>query len=295
MEEWTLNLIIAAISFVIFIVLAAYVFLGTLRDSVIFRPTRGYLNRPDGEYRDVYVGDVMTRWVENGSEDVLFYLHGNSGNIDHRSYAVEFAELLGVDLVLMDYRGYGKSKGTPTIENMRQDSDLVMDVILDKYRKENVIVMSESLGSIVSSYLASRYKVRGVIILAGISSFTTLSKNTSVSPIMQKLAAFTLGTADKKSNASLLAKAVTPVLVVHSKTDEVVPFECALENVSVCPTARDLVIIRGGHSTPKISREALSTILEFAGLGSEDVERYDEWRKDMEVIGLSPDFRIVDK
>lgn len=295
MEEWTLNLIIAAISFVIFIVLAAYLFLGTLRDSVIFRPTRGYLNKPEGEYRDVYVGDVMTRWFENGSEDVLFYLHGNSGNIDHRGYAVEFAQLLGVDLVLMDYRGYGKSKGTPTIENMREDSDLVMGVILEKYRIGNVIVMSESLGSIVSSYLSSRYKVRGVIILAGISSFTTLSKHSSTSPLMRKVAAFTLGTADKKSNASLLAKAISPVLIVHSKSDEVVPFECALENVNICPTARDLVIIGGGHSTPKISREALATILEFSGIDSEGLDQYDEWRKAMEVIGLSQDFRIVDK
>jgi pimeloyl-ACP methyl ester carboxylesterase len=290
MGMWGWALLVASISFVIFVLVVGYILVSDLRDSVVFRPSRTSILRPDEPHRDEMIGETMTRWYQWGHPDTLFFLHGNSGTMDDRDYMVEFCKLSRLNLVMMDYRGYGQSKGIPSITNMREDASAVLDSILESVPAQNVIIMSESLGSIAASYLAANYRVKGVLILAGISSFSTLAKNIPKSGLMKGLATFSLSSLDNVTNASLLSKSTSPILIVHSKEDMLVPFACAIENSDSCRS--ELLVVEGGHSTPIITREALQSVLAFMGVVT-SVEEYDEWRSLMRTIGNTNRFRVI--
>ena len=289
--EWTLNIIIASIMLVIFVVLLAMIFIGSMRDSFVFRPTHSYLSTTQREHKDIRVGDVMTRWFDNAADAILFYLHGNNGNISDREYVAEFAELSHLNLVLIDYRGYGMSNGHASLANMREDADAVMSVIRQQYNDQNIIIMSESLGSIPASYLAAHYAVRGVIVLSGISSFNDMADE--FKGIMKGILRYTIsGMGNVETNAQLLARTQSPILLAHSPEDEIVTFACAKKNLEACPQAR-LVVIGGGHATPVISEENLIALLEFAGIQTHP-NKYDRWRTKMRTIGHILSFYVID-
>jgi hypothetical protein len=292
MEHWTLYLIIASISFIIFAIIGIDFLLKWTRDSFVFRPTRSNLSTPKEAYIDKEIGNVHTRWFRRGYKNVLFYLHGNNGNISDRNYVVEFTKLLGMDLVMMDYQGYGKSRGMPTIENMRSDALEVLRTILQLYPEENVTVMSESLGSIASSYIAAKQKVNKIIILSGISSFDTIAKKAS-SPLMRRTAEVALNDFDRVTNQHLLTKSLTPVVFVHSREDEIVPFKSAEDNVLTTPNSQ-LIEIEGGHSAPVISEQKLADLISSMGIEMPRLSQFTQWREAMATIGKLHDFRIID-
>ena len=284
-------MVIASVIFVVLLILLVNLFAGSMRDAIIFRPTHSYLSNTTRDHIDRWVGDVMTRWFDNKSDTVMLYLHGNNGNISDRGYVEDFAEISQVNLVLMDYRGYGMSRGAPSVQNMREDTDAVMKVIQETYADKNIVVMSESLGSIAASYIAANYNIRGIIILSGISSFGDMASEFG-RVVRTILGYLILDMGPVLTNKELLSCAKSPVLIVHSPDDEIVTFKCAKENLAACAGSR-LITIGGGHATPIISQQQLKDMIDFAGI-KVDVRKYDNWREKMRTIGHILSFYVID-
>lgn len=297
MEEWTLYIIISSITLVIFAVIGMYWLLLRVRDTLIFRPRRDNLSTPSEPYEDLYVGNISTRWFRRGSSRVMYYLHGNNGSLSDRGYVEELTKLLGIDLVLVDYRNYGKSRGIPTIDNMREDSLDVYDVISRKYGQENIIVMSESLGSVPASYISAHRSPSLLVVLSGISRFRVIGDLHGPSnPILGRAARAALGDLDRLSNAELFSQAKCPVLFVHSKEDGLVPYACAVENNARVPLIfnRGLLTIEGGHASPEISRTAMERLLREMKMDRKLADDLDPWRVKMSKMDMLPDFYIID-
>jgi pimeloyl-ACP methyl ester carboxylesterase len=89
------------------------------------------------------------------AKGLILYFHGNAGNLQRWGrYAVDFTNL-GYDVFMTDYRGYGKSTGTPTEENLYQDAQTIFRWAKDSLHFDRLIIYGRSLGSAVASNLAT--------------------------------------------------------------------------------------------------------------------------------------------
>ena len=145
------------------------------------------------------------------------FLHGNAGNVTHRIDHAQAIRLAGSAVLVVDYRGYGKSKGRPSERGLYEDADAGYDELIRRgYSASRIIVQGESLGTAVAAELAARRPCAGVIFE---SPFASLSQMASkVVPVVGSLVAHGFDT-DKR-----IEKVHVPLLIIHGDADEIVPF-----------------------------------------------------------------------
>ena len=105
-------------------------------------------------------------WIQGVRGRALLFFHGNAGNIaDRLDRARILNERFGLDVFLVDYRGYGRSQGEPSEEGLYRDARAVHQAALDQgFRPEQVVLFGESLGSAVAVQLALDRPCAGIIL-----------------------------------------------------------------------------------------------------------------------------------
>ena len=107
-----------------------------------------------------------------GNRRVTLFLHGNAGNITHRGQHFREITAAGSSVLMIDYRGYGKSTGRPSENGLYADATAAYEYLLKTRRPQEIIVHGESLGTAVAVDLASRHQCGGVVLE---SAFTSAS------------------------------------------------------------------------------------------------------------------------
>jgi pimeloyl-ACP methyl ester carboxylesterase len=95
---------------------------------------------------------------------LIIYFHGNSKNLQHWGKYIPDMVNRGFDVVAIDYRGYGKSDGEPSEENMYADAHLVYNWAKDNHADKNFILWGRSLGTAVASYLSTKEEAEKLIL-----------------------------------------------------------------------------------------------------------------------------------
>ena len=114
--------------------------------------------------------------AQPGAAWVTLYLHGNAGNLTHRTEHMERIPKVGSDLFLLDYRGYGKSEGKPTEQGIYRDADAAYEYLVEAgYRPERLVIYGESLGTAAAVDLASRRDCAGVVLEAPFPSAASVA------------------------------------------------------------------------------------------------------------------------
>lgn len=89
------------------------------------------------------------------TKGLILYFHGNANNLQRwGTYAIDFTSL-GYDILMVDYRGYGKSTGTPTEENLYRDAQTILQWTNANLEYQKLVIYGRSLGSAVASHLAT--------------------------------------------------------------------------------------------------------------------------------------------
>ena len=111
-------------------------------------------------------------WLKrDGSPLATLFLHGNGDNITYYTPHVQEIVAAGSSVLILDYRGYGKSNGSPSEQGLYWDSEAGFTYLLGKgYRAEQIIVHGQSLGSAVATDLASRRPCAALILEAPFTS-----------------------------------------------------------------------------------------------------------------------------
>ncbi len=149
---------------------------------------------------------------------LLIFCHGNAGNITNRASVAAQLALRGVSVLLFDWRGYGKSSGRPTEDALLDDALAAYDFAAKKLGAQRIIMYGESLGGPYAAYVATKRRVPCVIIENSFPSLRHLG-NYLYKPIpLGWMAPFALTT------SRWLNEAGVPVLVMHGRCDEVIPF-----------------------------------------------------------------------
>ncbi len=150
---------------------------------------------------------------------VLFF-HGNAGNLSHRIEFLEQLARLPANVFVVGYRGYGRSEGSPSEKGLYQDARAAWQYLTDECGRdqESMVIFGKSLGGAVAVDLATEVHLAGLIVE---SSFTSVPDMASRHyPIVPK---FIIRT--KLNSLAKVPEIQCPKLFIHSKSDEIVPFE----------------------------------------------------------------------
>jgi uncharacterized protein len=201
-------------------------------------------------YEDVAIHtddrETLHAWwvpVQNARGAALLF-HGNAGNISHRiDYARMFSEL-GYATLLVDYRGYGKSTGSPTEEGTYRDAMASWRWLIDTRGLEasDIVVFGESLGGAIACWIAAREKPRAVVIASTFTSLPDLGAEVYRFLPVRLLSRFQYDT------RSCLQQISAPVLIVHSRRDDIVPYAHAEKLYAAARPPKQFLDIAGGHN-----------------------------------------------
>ena len=110
-------------------------------------------------YKDIYFqtndGLKLNGWLipAENSQGVILFCHGNAGNISHRHESIHFFHSLHLDVFIFDYRGFGRSKGTPDEAGTYLDGEAAWNYLIEKedYSPNHIIIFGRSLGTGIAS------------------------------------------------------------------------------------------------------------------------------------------------
>jgi fermentation-respiration switch protein FrsA (DUF1100 family) len=236
-----------------YLLLVAFVYL--TQASMLYLPHipgREFLAAPDAvglDYEDTSLeasdGVSVHGWfVPGNSSRVLLYFHGNAGNISHRLYSIKEFHDLGLSVFIIDYRGYGQSSGKPSEQGLYRDGEAAWRYLAGErgIAPENIIIFGRSLGGSVASWIAAREKPAALIIESSFTSVPDIGQDAYPWLPVRWLTRFKHSTRDE------VAKSTCPVLVVHSRDDEIIPFHHGEAIYGAANEPKQFLEIRGGHN-----------------------------------------------
>lgn len=176
----------------------------------------------------------------------VLFAHGNGGNISHRlDRALFLQSKLGAAVLLFDYRGYGRSEGSPDEEGTYRDARAAYRFLVEEKRvpPERLVIFGESLGSAVALDLALARPSRALVLESPFASVPAMAR--AVYPFLP-LWPFVRTRYDNEAKVSGLK---VPLLVLHGDRDEVVPFEQGRRVFDRAPEPKRFYAIPGaGHN-----------------------------------------------
>jgi fermentation-respiration switch protein FrsA (DUF1100 family) len=178
------------------------------------------------------------------SRGVVLFLHGNAGNISHRLDSIAIFRDLGLDTLIIDYRGYGRSEGKPGEQGTYLDAQAAWDYLITDRGVEpaKIVIFGRSLGGAVAANLAGKQNPAAVIIESCFSSAQDMARR--LYPFMP----VRLITRLRFPVRDLITQLSSPLLVVHSRDDEIIPFAMGEAIFSAAPEPKRLLEIRGDHN-----------------------------------------------
>ena len=177
------------------------------------------------------------------SEQVLLFFHGNAGNISHRRDSIELFHRLGLNIFIIDYRGYGKSEGTISSQNqIFKDVQTVYENLKSRYNEDKIIVLGYSIGTGIATKLASKNNPKLLILQAPYYSMVDMMKR--YYPIIP-----TFLLKYKFETNIYIKDCKVPIVIFHGNRDTVIPYESSRKIKELIKDAGTLIIMHGqGHN-----------------------------------------------
>lgn len=202
------------------------------------------------EYEDVNLhtaDDVALHgwWVpaRNARGAVLIF-HGNAGNISHRIDYLTMFSRLGYAVLIIDYRGYGKSGGTPSEEGTYRDAEAAWQFLTEtrEFKPQDVVILGESLGGGVATWLALRHPPRALVLASVFTSVPDLGARVYPWLPVRLLARIDYNSLER------MRQIAAPVLIAHSRGDDIVPFAHGEALFAAAREPKQFVVMSGGHN-----------------------------------------------
>ena len=244
-----------------------------LQPRLLYRPTREVSLTPAEiglDFEDVHFhsgdGVLLNGWyvpAKNAAFTVLF-CHGNGGNIMHWLDSLRLFHDLHLSCFIFDYRGYGRSGGKPREAGTYRDAQAAYDWLIGAKQvpAEQIIVFGYSLGGSVAAHLAGRAEVRALVVEGAFTSYPDIGARFYPYMPVRLFAFFRYDT------RAHIRKVRCPVLVMHSRHDELVPFEFGTRLYEAANEPKQFVEIAGSHNDSLVAsgdlyREAWRKWLDF--------------------------------
>lgn len=184
----------------------------------------------------------------------LLFFHGNAGNVSDRLPQMELLAATGAEVFAVGYRGYGKSAGTPSEAGLYADAEAAWQTLTVRFgvKPERIVILGESLGGGPALELARTRACAGLILQSTFTSVGDMARRAF--PLLP------LGglMRTKFDNLAKIAAVSCPKLVMHSRDDEIIPFEMGARLFEAATAPKwfaeysgaghnDLLSLRGGE------------------------------------------------
>ena len=238
--------------------LLACVYMWDTQRQHIFEPSSLLQTTPDRvgmRFEEVHIpsgngaerGELYGWWIPAVQADapVLLYLHGNFRNISNNLVHATRLHSLGYNLLLVDYRGYGKSSGgEPTEDKVYEDAEAAWDYLIKQRAvpPQRVFIYGLSLGGAIAMDMAVRHpEAAGVIIENTFTSMVAMAKRDyGYLPVDWLLN-------QRFDSLEKVGKLKTPVLFIHGTWDKKVPYQMSQQLFDRAPQPKSLQLIEGGE------------------------------------------------
>jgi len=181
----------------------------------------------------------------------LLFFHGNAGNISHRLESVSQFHGLGLDVLIIDYRGYGQSEGSPSERGTYRDAVAAWQYLTEGrgVAPSRIVVFGRSVGGAVGAWLAANREAGALIVESSFSSLPALAAELYWFLPVRWLSRFRYPTTE------YVAAAACPVLVIHSRDDDIVPFHHGREIYESAGEPRQFLELSGPHNGAHVLSE----------------------------------------
>ena len=173
---------------------------------------------------------------------VVFFLHGNAGNLDTWFVNTALYRELNYDLVMLDYRGYGKSTGQIESEaQLHADVDAVWAFVAERYQGVARVALGRSLGTALAARWAIKHQPELTVLVSPYCSMTDIAKQ-HFPLVPSRLLRYPLTTCD------YMAQLRKPALLIHGGKDTLIPPQHSERIQARTPQARLLLIEDAAHN-----------------------------------------------
>jgi uncharacterized protein len=222
---------------VVFLKIVAYIIIGLyvtcifllylFQTKIIFHPgslAKSFPFRLDQNGQEVFIEtkdkEIINGLFYRGSKNsVILYFHGNAGDLSGWQFVAEDFTQVGFNVLIIDYRGYGKSTGAISENGMYADAQAAYDYLIEEknFTPSEIIIYGRSIGTGVAVWLASEQKVSGLVLEAPYTSLPELAN--------EKLPLFfpSLYLNYRFNNLSLINKVRNPIIFIHGQADALIP------------------------------------------------------------------------
>jgi fermentation-respiration switch protein FrsA (DUF1100 family) len=246
--------------FLITFVIAVIIYLRFIEGRTLFYPEKEIEFTPQSfglKFEEVFFKTPdnleLNGWFVP-SEDARYtviFCHGNAGNISHRLEKIKFFHTLGCNVLIFDYRGYGRSNGKPSENGLYQDIQGAYEYLLSrKIAPDQIIGYGESIGGSVIINLAAKRKLRALI-----SDSAPSCTKDMVKIIYPFLPYWVFST--RFDSLSKIKSITVPKLIIHSINDEIVPFKLGKRLYENATSPKEFLQIHGGHNSCFFESEAV--------------------------------------
>ncbi|WP_298900168.1 alpha/beta fold hydrolase [uncultured Psychroserpens sp.] len=235
------------------VVVLIYVMIGAslhfLQEKILFLPTvleQDYQYEFDYPFEELFLKpeegvslNAIHFKVEN-PKGVILYFHGNAGDLSRWGAIAEYFVAKHYDVLIIDYRTYGKSKGKLSEEAFYRDAQYCYDYLLNDYSEDDIVIYGRSLGTGVATYLASKNKPKQLILETPYYSILDVAKH--------RFPIFPVSTLLKYKFPSneFIVDVSCPITIFHGTDDAVVPYSSAEKLNTVAPSQTNFITIKGG-------------------------------------------------
>lgn len=235
-------------SCVVFLILV-YIFQGRL----LYFPDKSISANPDDyalKYEEVYFktdDDIRLHgWYipVDAAQYTLLFCHGNAGNISYRLESIKQFHELGFNVFIFDYRGFGRSEGKISEPGTYLDAQAAWNYLVDekKIYSNNIIIFGRSLGAAIACQLATQQNPAALIMESAFRSIPDLAAQIYPFLPLRWLTRF------EYNNRENVKKINCPLLIIHSKQDEIIPYSHAEKLYEAANHPKQFLEIRGSHN-----------------------------------------------
>lgn len=248
--------------------------------QIFFHPSRKLINSiPDTLENKDYVEGMIQGYLNyrfykfyDDQKTILFF-HGSSGNMTsdfNRKSLVLFCKKYAYNLFMIDFRGYGKSyqeNSTVTAKTICEDAEVAYQHLIHvlQIKPNDVIVWGQSLGGLPASHLCLKHSVEKLILMSTFTNpYLLLSTYTGQDlTILDKILYYMmkpfLEKMDIYENLIRMQNKV-PTIILHSKSDEIIPFQNGMMNFKQINHQKSFLTIDGLHTYPLLNKEELENL-----------------------------------
>lgn len=179
-----------------------------------------------------------------GATSTLLFCHGNAGNISNRLDSMDIFHGLGLNVLIFDYRGYGKSRGFSTEKGIYLDAMAAYNWLISEKKsdEDKIVIFGRSLGGSIAIDLASKIN-KGLLISE--SAFTSII---DIGKELYPFLPIKYCVSTKYDSIQKIKNVKIPKLIIHSEDDEIIPFHHGERLFKAAPSSKQFYKMRGEHN-----------------------------------------------